>query len=174
MTWYVALVLLVGAERLVELVVAKRNLRWSLARGGIVQGQSHYPFMVVLHIGLLAGCLIEALTTGRPVISMLTWTMLGLVFAAQALRWWCITALGKQWNTQIVVIPGAPRVMRGPYRYSWLPHPNYIAVAVEGFALPLVGGAWMTALVFTCLNAGLMVARIRAENAALGELVEAT
>ena len=174
MAWYVVLVLLVGAERLVELVVAKRNLRWSLTRGAAVQGQSHYPFMVVLHVGLLAGCLVEVLAAQRPFIPALSWTMFGLVLAAQALRWWCITALGKQWNTQIVVIPGAPRITQGPYRYSWLPHPNYIAVAVEGFALPLVGGAWVTALVFTLLNAGLMAARIRAENAALGKLTEAT
>jgi methyltransferase len=91
--------------------------------------------------------------------------MLALVIAAQALRWWCIRTLGPQWNTRIVVVPGLPRVTGGPYR--WLTHPNYVAVVVEGFALPLVHTAWITATVFSVLNAGLLSVRIRAENHAL-------
>lgn len=97
--------------------------------------------------------------------------MLVLVVAAQGLRWWCITALGPQWNTQVIVVPGLSPVTRGPYRLRWLRHPNYVAVAVEGAALPLVHGAWITALVFTVLNAALMVVRIRCEEAALASLV---
>jgi methyltransferase len=88
-----------------------------------------------------------------------------LVLAAQALRWWCITTLGPRWNTRIIVVPDLPLVSGGPYR--WFRHPNYVAVVVEGFALPLVHTAWATALVFTVLNAALLTVRIRAENAAL-------
>jgi methyltransferase len=94
--------------------------------------------------------------------------MLALVVAAQALRWWCIGTLGRQWNTRILVVPGLSRVARGPYR--WLSHPNYVAVVVEGFALPLVHTAWMTALAFTVLNAALLWVRISAENQALRHL----
>ncbi|NAS26134.1 hypothetical protein GT755_31235 [Herbidospora sp. NEAU-GS84] len=168
MGWYAVLVALVGAERLAELVVSKRNLRWSLARGGIVAGQGHYPFMVVLHTGLLAGCLIEVYAADRPFVPALGWPMLALVAASQALRWWCIRTLGHQWNTQVVVVPGLKAVTGGPYRF--LRHPNYVAVVVEGLALPLVHSAWVTALVFTVLNAGLMVVRIRCEEAALTRL----
>jgi methyltransferase len=164
-TAYVVLVLAVACERLAELVVATRNLRWSLANGGRQSGQSHYPFMVVLHTGLLAGCLLEVWLLNRPFLPVLGWTMFVVVVAAQALRWWCITTLGHQWNTRIVVIPGAPRVHGGPYRY--LRHPNYVAVAAEGIALPLVHTAWITALVFTVANALLMRVRIRAEASAL-------
>jgi methyltransferase len=163
--WYTVLVGLVAAERLAELVVAKRNLAWSLARGGRETGFGHYPFMVVLHTGLLAGCLIEVWVAGRPFTAALGWPMLALVLASQALRWWCIRVLGRQWNTRIVVVPGLPRVTGGPYRL--VPHPNYVAVVVEGFALPLVHGAWLTAAVFTVVNAGLLTIRIRAENQAL-------
>ncbi|MDF5753766.1 isoprenylcysteine carboxylmethyltransferase family protein [Spongiactinospora sp. TRM90649] len=162
---YLVLVLLVGAERLAELVVARRNLRWSLERGGVVTGRGHYPWMVVLHTGLLAGCLAEVAWAGRPFVPALGWPMLGLVLASQALRWWCVRTLGHQWNTQIVVVPGLPLVGGGPYRL--MRHPNYVAVAVEGAALPLVHGAWVTALTFTVLNALLMVVRIRGEEAAL-------
>ena len=76
--------------------------------------------------------------------------------------------MGWQWNTRVIVVPGAARVTGGPYRY--LSHPNYVAVALEGVALPLVHSAWITALAFTVLNAALMMARIRVENAALASL----
>ncbi len=164
---YTVLVALVGLERLAELVVAKRNLAWSLARGGRESGFSHYPFMVVLHTGLLAGCLLEVWAGHRPFLPAVGWIMLALVLAAQGLRWWCIRTLGPQWNTRIVVVPGRPRVTGGPYRF--LSHPNYVAVVTEGFALPLVHDAWLTALVFTVLDAGLLSVRIRAENTALAE-----
>jgi len=162
---FTALILLVGLERLAELVVSRRNLRWSLDRGGREYGRGHYPAMVVLHTGLLVGALVEVAVADRPILPVLAGSMLCLVVAAQALRWWCIAALGRQWNTRIVVVPGLPRVTRGPYR--WLAHPNYVAVVVEGAALPLVGSAWITALLFTTLNAVLLTVRIRAENAAL-------
>jgi methyltransferase len=162
---YTVLIGLVGLERLAELVVAKRNLAWSVARGGQEFGFGHYPVMVVLHTGLLAGCLAEVWAGDRSFTPALGWPMLALVLGAQALRWWCIRTLGPQWNTRIVVTPGLTRVTGGPYRY--LSHPNYVAVIVEGFALPLVHDAWITAAVFTVFNAGLLTVRIRAENRAL-------
>jgi len=166
--WYSGLVGLVGLERLAELVVAKRNLAWSLRRGGWEIGFAHYPFMVVLHTGLLVGCLLEVWLTDRPFVPALGWPMLALVLGSQALRWWCIRTLGHQWNTRIVIVPGLPRVISGPYRV--LAHPNYVAVVVEGFALPLVHGAWLTAALFTILNAALLAVRIRSENDALSAI----
>jgi methyltransferase len=45
-----------------------------------------------------------------------------------------------------------------------------VAVVVEGIALPLVHTAWVTAVVFTALNAVVLRARIGVENAALARL----
>jgi len=163
--WYALLVAAVGAERLAELAVSRRNARWSLARGGVVTGRGHYPLMVALHAGLLAGCLLEVRLARRRFRPALGWPMLGLTLAAQALRWWCVRTLGPRWNTQVIVVPGMPLVTAGPYRV--MRHPNYLAVAVEGAALPLVHGAWLTAAAFTLLNAPLLAVRIRCENAAL-------
>ena len=123
--------------------------------------------MVVLHTGLLAGCLLEA-SPAPPVPARARLADARLVLAAQGLRWWCIATLGHQWNTRVVVVPDASRVTGGPYRF--LPHPNYVAVVVEGVALPLVHTAWITALVFTVLNAALLSTRIKVENAALARL----
>jgi methyltransferase len=168
---FTALIALVAVERLVELVVSKRNLRWSREHGGVEFGHSHYPFMVALHVFLLAGSLIEVWVWQRPLIPALSWAMLVLVVASQALRWWCIVSLGRRWNTLVVVVPGMPKVTRGPYR--WLPHPNYLAVVIEGIALPMVGFAWVTAVIFTLLNVPLLMTRVRIENAALATLTSA-
>lgn len=165
MTLFVLLVLAVGVERLVELRVARRNLAWARARGGIEVGAGHYPVMVVLHVGLLVGALVEVLVADRPFVPALGVVMLAVVVGAQVLRWWCIRTLGPQWNTRIVVVPGLPLVSTGPYRL--LRHPNYVAVVAEGTALPLVHSAWITAAVFTAANAALLAVRIRAEDTAL-------
>lgn len=167
---YALLIVAVSGERLAELVVARRNMAWSLSRGGREYGQSHYPPMVALHTGLLAGSLIETTWARRRFAPSLGWPMLGLAIGAQALRWWCISTLGLQWNTRVVVVPGSGLVEGGPYR--WFRHPNYVAVVVEGAALPLVHGAWATAAGFTALNSVLLRTRIRVENAALRECTE--
>ncbi|MFD7899476.1 isoprenylcysteine carboxyl methyltransferase family protein [Streptomyces sp. NPDC059743] len=169
MIWYTVLVLAVGAERVAELVVARSNMRWSLERGAVERGQGHYPPMVVLHTALLLGCPAEVWLTGRPFVPALGWTMLAVAVAAQGLRWWCIRTLGPRWNTRVLVVPGLPLVTGGPYRL--LRHPNYVAVVAEGLALPLVHGAWITALLFTVLNAALLTVRIRCENRALESAV---
>lgn len=166
MSWYVGLVVLVGVERLAELVVARRNAAWSFARGGREVGAGHYPVMVVLHTALLVGAVAEVVLADRPFVPGLGWPMLAIVLGAQGLRWWCITTLGHQWNTRIIVVPGLPLVRRGPY--ALLPHPNYVAVVAEGLALPLVHTAWVTAVAFTALNAALLRVRVRAEDVALG------
>ena len=123
------LIAAVAVERLAELVVSQRNLAWSRARGGVEFGAGHYPAMVVLHTGLLAGCVVEVFALHRPFVGWLGWPMLAVVIAAQGLRWWCIATLGRQWNTRVVVVPGAQRVTGGPYRF--ISHPNYVAVVAE-------------------------------------------
>ena len=166
--WYTLLVAAVAGERVVELVVARRNLAWSRAQGGVEVGFGHYPMMVLLHAGLLIGCVVEVSALDRPFLPWLGWPMLAILVAAQGLRWWCVATLGRRWNTRVIVIPGAPRITAGPYRF--FSHPNYVAVVAEGIALPLVHTAWITALLFTVLNAVLLTTRIGAENAALAKL----
>jgi methyltransferase len=168
---YFVFVLLTGGERLVEMVVSTRNARWAFARGGVEYGQRHFPWMVALHFGLLAGALAEVFVLNRPFIPPLGWSMLAIALLCQAGRWWIIATLGHQWNTRVIVVPGLGRVTRGPYRWAWLPHPNYLIVAIEGIALPLIYTAWITALSFTVLNAILLLAaRIPTENKALKSL----
>ncbi|MER6777961.1 MULTISPECIES: isoprenylcysteine carboxylmethyltransferase family protein [unclassified Streptomyces] len=162
---YLLLVGLVALERIAELATARRNTRRSRSRGAIEYGRGHYPAMVALHTALLLGCVVEPLVADRPFLPALGWPALALVIAAQGLRWWCIATLGPQWNTRVLVVPGRPLVAAGPYRL--LRHPNYVAVVVEGAALPLVHTAWVTAAAFTVLNLVLLGVRIRCEEDAL-------
>jgi len=165
---FTAFVLATGVERLVELVISKRNAAWAFARGGVESGRGHFPAMVALHTGLLVGALAEVWLLDRPFLPGLGWPMLVLAVLCQAGRYWVIASLGRQWNTRVIVVPGMPLVRRGPYRFAGLRHPNYWIVAIEGVALPLVHTAWITALVFTVLNAILLLGfRIPAEERAL-------
>jgi len=167
---YVAFVLLTAGERVYELVVSRRNAATAFAAGGREYGLKHFPWMVALHTGLLLACIAEVVLLDRPFIPALGWPMLVIALLCQVGRWWIIASLGAQWNTRVIVVPGATRVVdRGLYR--WFTHPNYVIVAVEGIALPLVHTAWITAIAFTVLNAVLLLGfRIPTENRALREL----
>ena len=162
---FTAFVLAVGVERLVELALSKRHAVWAFSRGGQEFGRRHFPAMVALHTALLVGALAEVWMLKRPFLPILGWAALAIVIASQTLRWSCIATLGRQWNTRVIVVPGLPLVSRGPYRL--LRHPNYVAVVLEGAALPLVHSAWATAAGFTVLNAALLTRRIQVENRAL-------
>jgi methyltransferase len=158
-------------ERLVEVRVSLRNAAWSKARGGVEHGRGHYPAMVLLHTGFLFACPIEVWLFDRPFLPAIGIPLVALALALQGLRWWCIQTLGPRWNTRVIIVPGLPRVTGGPYQ--WIPHPNYVAVVLEGLVLPMIHTAWFTALVFTVLNAWLLRVRIRCENAALTDMESA-
>ena len=165
MTVYWTLLAVIACERVAELIVSARHANALLRRGGTEYGFGHFPVMIALHVALIAGCVLEPLLAHRAFIPALGWTMLAATVAANALRWWCIATLGERWTARVIVLPGAPLVRSGPYR--WFAHPNYVAVIIEGAALPLTGSAWITACAFTLLNAALLTVRIRCETRAL-------
>jgi methyltransferase len=84
----------------------------------------------------------------------------------QAGRLWVLRTLGPRWTTRIIVLPNAPLVTGGPFRF--VRHPNYLVVIGEIAVLPLVFGLWQVALIFSILNAIVLTIRIRAEMGALG------
>jgi methyltransferase len=166
--WYLGLVLATGIARLFELRVAKRHEAWARANGGVERGAGHYPVMVTLHTAFLIACAAEVLAFDRPFLPWLGWPALAVLLASHALRWWCISTLGNQWNTKVIVVPGRPLVTGGPYR--WIRHPNYVAVIAEIAALPLVHTAWVTFGLFTVANLVLLRHRVRVEEEALSDL----
>jgi methyltransferase len=154
-----ALLLLVLVQRLGELVLATSNTRRLRRSGAIEVDPGGYPAFVLLHGGWLAVLALVAPET------ILFGPLLAVYGVLQLARAWVITSLGRRWTTRILVVPGAPLVRSGPYRF--LRHPNYAIVAAEIAVLPLAFGAVKTALVFSALNALLLGRRIRIENRAL-------
>ncbi len=163
---YLGLLVLLGCERAVELVVSRRNARRALAAGGVETGRRAYGVMVAVHALFPLACAGEVLFLDRPFPGAAGFAALAVAVGAQALRWWAVAALGERWNTRVIVVPGVSPVTGGPYRF--LRHPNYLAVVLEMAAVPLTHGAWLTALVFSALNAALLAHRIPAEERALG------
>lgn len=171
MTDPIVVMLLVTAQRLSELVIDRRNRAALLADGAREHGRGHYPVMVLLHVGWLAGLWNAVLggrvwTPGPAGIMAVEPAWLAILLAMQALRLWVQATLGRRWTTRIVVLDGAPPVRTGPYRFT--NHPNYLAVAVEIAALPLAFGMAGYALLFSLLDAAMLAVRIRAEDRALG------
>jgi methyltransferase len=155
---------LVALQRLLELELSRRNARILRTRGAVERGQGHYPLIVAMHALWLLSTLVEGILRGPTL-----WPIpLAIFLLVQPLRYWAILSLGKHWNTRILVIPNTELIQHGPYRY--LRHPNYVVVVVEILTYPLIFGAWITALVFSILNAILLSVRIRVENQALREL----
>ena len=169
-TAYLILLGLLAAERMWELHLSRRNAARALARGGLEVGQAHFRWMRILHSAFFASCALEVLLSRREIDLRLAIPMLALALAAQGLRYWAIATLGERWNVRVIVMPGQPVETGGPYR--WLRHPNYLAVVIEGIAVPLAGGAWLTAIVFSALNAWLLWVRIRTEERALAQHCE--
>jgi methyltransferase len=163
--FYVALVALVAVERVVELVLSRRNAGRLLARGAVEVGRGHYPWMVLAHTLFLFACPLEVLALRRPWIPVLGVSMTLLLAATMALRYWVVFTLGERWCTRVVYLPGEPRIRTGPYRL--MRHPNYLAVVLELIALPLIHSAWLTAIVFGAWNAVVLRLRIRTEDEAL-------
>lgn len=163
---YTLLVAAVGAERLAEVALSRRNERWLVARGAVESGAEHYPWMVALHAGFLVSCVAEVWLLRRPLVPPLAVAMGVVLLAAMALRLWTMATLGRRWTVRVLTVPGEAPVTGGPFRF--LDHPNYLAVALEVAALPLLHTAWLTAVVFSALDGVLLRARIRVEDRALG------
>jgi methyltransferase len=157
--WSIVVLAFVTAERVAELFLAKRNVARLLARGAREYAPEHYPLIVALHAAWLAG--LWWFGWDRPI--GLVW--LAIFVLLQILRVWVLATLGERWTTRIVVLPGAPLVKAGPYRF--LSHPNYVVVIGEVAVLPLVFGLPWYALAFSILNGVALWIRISAENAAL-------
>ena len=164
---YLGIVAILALERGVELYIAHRNAARAFAAGAVEIGQRHYRVMVGFHAAFLVACAVESILRGSGAPAAVAVPAIVAELFAQFLRYWVIFTLRSRWNTRIIVFPDARPVTSGPFRFAR--HPNYLAVAIEVVAVPLIGGAWVTAIVFSLGNAILLMVRIPAEERALGQ-----
>lgn len=160
--WYAGVVTVVAAERLRELFISRVNSRRS---GGIPSAPRTYPLIVAAHVGLLVLPPFEIRLAQRRPAPWVSLAWLAALAAATGLRWWSIQSLGGSWNVRAEVPDDLKPVTSGPYRF--LRHPNYLALIIEFVALPMAGGAWLSALGLSALNGFALAGRIRAEEAQL-------
>jgi methyltransferase len=150
-------------------MLAKRNEQQLKNSGALEFGSGHYPWMVLLHIGFFTILIMEVAVLERELSSL--WALWLTLFAlAQLGRIWVISSLGKHWNTKIIVLPDAEVVAKGPYKY--IRHPNYVIVATEILVISLLFNAYLTAIIFSLLNAWMMRVRIPLEEEALKQYTE--
>ncbi len=159
MSFAAVILALVTLQRIGELVLSRYNTARLRARGAIEIGADHYPLVVAVH----AAWLIALWVWGRD--QDVNLVVLSLFVALQGFRVWILATLGPRWTTRIIVLPGEPLVASGPYKY--FSHPNYAIVAAEIALLPLALYLPWLALIFTALNAAVLVIRIRVEARAL-------
>jgi methyltransferase len=163
---FIGLLAAVGIGRLLEMRLSRRHQRALAARGAARAREPGYAWMVLLHTGVLVSSAVEVVATQRPFRPALGAAALVVFALANALRWWVIATLGPHWNVQVVgSTPKLGVVTGGPYRF--VRHPNYVAVFVELVALPLVHGAWVTALAGGVLHALVLRRRIALEESVL-------
>jgi methyltransferase len=166
--WMWIFILLIIGQRLVELVIAKKNEKWMKARGGIETGGEHYKWFIYLHTLFFMSILLEVLMKVNSQDIRFNYVYFVVFFAAQLARFWCIYSLGRFWNTKIIVLPRVSLIKKGPYKY--VKHPNYIIVAVELFVIPMLFGAYVSAIAFPILHIILLRIRIPAEEKALASV----
>jgi methyltransferase len=162
---YLVLLAAVGFLRLAEMRVSRRRQRAMAARGATRAAEPGFVFMVLLHTGVLVASAVEVIALRRPFVPAVAIPALALLAGATALRWWVIATLGPHWNVQVMRSTALGVVTDGPYRF--VRHPNYVAVFVELAVLPLVHGAWVTALAGSALHVAILRRRIALEESVL-------
>ncbi|MFH0347529.1 isoprenylcysteine carboxyl methyltransferase family protein [Bacillus vallismortis] len=164
MFWLLIAILI--AQRAAEMAVARQNEQKVKKQGAIEFGESHYPYIIIMHILFFLSLTAEVLLMNKQPSSW--WIgIAAAILIVQAVRYWALCSLGAYWNTKILVVPGAELVKKGPYK--WMKHPNYTVVILEILLIPLLYQAYVTMCLFSNVNAVLLTVRIRTEDKALEE-----
>ncbi len=161
-TWVFWVLAYLLAQRLGELVYAKRNTARLISEGAKEYGADHYHYFILLH----GSWIIVMVMLAKPDHELNPY-ILNAFFLSQILRFWTLASIGRWWTTRIISAPHFPRVKKGPYKF--LSHPNYTVVVLEIAIVPLLLGLWWAAILFSVLNAILLRHRIGIEETVLRE-----
>lgn len=166
--------LLLGAlaflPMLLESRLAARHERQLRQAGAVEPPGDVYPLMAVAYPACFLALLVEAWLRDAGTGARFA-AGLAIFAAAKALKYWAIITLGPRWSFRVLVVPGAPLVISGPYRF--LRHPNYAGVMGELAGIGLMAHAPVTGSLALAGFGALILARIRVEERALRALARA-
>lgn len=167
MNFFLVVISILAIQRVIELLIAKRNEKIVRANGAREYDEKGYKLIVLMHIAFFISLILEYILLDKTLSDF--WIPLLILFLlAQFVRYWAIISLGYFWNTKILITPGTSPVTKGPYQF--ISHPNYLAVIVEIAVIPLLFSCYLTFIVFTILNLLVLRRRIRIEERALSTL----
>lgn len=157
------LLFLLAVQRILELRLSTRNTANALRQGAREVAARQVPWMTALHTLWFFAIVIEVYFGAA--FHWITFSCgFFLLVCGQILRYHAITTLKERWSVRIIAWP-APPVAGGLYK--WIKHPNYLGVCLELVGVPLLHGAFATAIVFSILNGCFLFFRIRAEEKAV-------
>jgi methyltransferase len=169
----VALAVIVGFM-LAEGRASSANVRRLREAGAIEPSGDVYLALALLYPAAFVIMGLEGLWRAAHDVQRATtgpsWVASGvLLFAAsKALKYWAIRTLGVRWSFRVMVLPGAPLVQAGPYRY--VDHPNYVAVVGELVGAAMMMEAQVTGPLMTAAFGVALWARVRFESRELAPL----
>lgn len=166
-TIFIGIVAAIFLQRLFELRLSQRNEVYILTQGGREHTSNYLQVVKMMQLSWLLTMIAEVLWLDRSLMPVVTTLALMATVAGQCLRYLSMRSLGRRWTLPLMTIPGTAVIDQGIYRY--MRHPNWLGVVLEITAVPLIHGAYLTAILYTVVNAFLMNKRIRAEEQALSE-----
>lgn len=164
---FIVIIFAVIFQRLFELRISKSNEAYVLSQGGKIHSDNLLGAVKVLQVSWWIAAIAEVWYFDRLFSFALASVCLSITLLGQVLRYLSMQALERCWTLPIMTLPRMSVVDRGIYRY--LRHPNWLGVILEIAALPLIHGAYLTAIIFSIANALLMRQRVQTEEQALAE-----
>jgi methyltransferase len=160
-----SLLAVVFIPMLLEARLARRNEQALIAAGAREAPDDVFPVMRVVYPLCFIAMIAEGWYRGDTV-SNLVFAGACVFVAAKVLKYWAVASLGPRWSFRVLVPPDSSLVTSGPYRY--LQHPNYVGVVGELGGIALMSQAPVTGAMALVVFGLVLMARVRAENRALG------
>jgi methyltransferase len=149
---------------LAEAALSARNERVLRAQGAVEPSADVYRTMRWAYPASFVAMAAEGALTG-PAPTALIGAGVLLFALSKALKLWAIRSLGDRWTFRVLVLPGRALVSRGPY--TFMRHPNYLAVLGEIASVAIAVSAPLTGLLAALGFGRLMQRRIAVEDRAL-------
>lgn len=163
---YFSLICFYIIQRLFELVLNKKNEKILKTKYHAIEAnKSDSIRMKLLHVFWFISFILEAFCIHNIISDNLLILILIILFVCQLIRFHTINLLKEFWTIKIYKMDKQDISQNGLYKI--IRHPNYLAVIIELFLIPLIFKAYITAFVFSIINFFVLKKRILLEESVL-------